>query len=727
MRMFIQAVVAAVLLGSVFSVVAQTGARAAPHSSDLSAPSSDKGAVPAAHAKVASLNEGFDNIGTLAGAGWFLQNNSLPIGLQPGWFQGIATTAAPTPGPFNAFDGAGDAYIAANFQNVTGANTISNWLVTPPLEFGDGATLSFYTRKPTPNPTDFPDRLEVRISTNGASTNVGTGSAAVGDFTTVALSINPTLVVGGYPLTWTQYTITNASGLPRNGTGRVAFRYHVTNGGPTGTNSDYIGIDRVVYAGGTPSFQVSGAVSGLLGSGLSLALNGGTPIAISANGGFQFPDWIPVNGSYAVTATNPANPSQTCTVTNGSGTVTGNVTNVQVACVTDTFTVGGSVSGLAGSGLVLQNNAGDDLPIAADGSFTFATALDDLSAYNVTVLTSPGSPSQTCVVGSGSGNVAAADVTGVTVDCSTDSFTIGGSVSGLLGTGLVLQNNGDDDIAVGADGGFTFATALVDLSGYAVTVLAQPGTPSQTCTVSNGSGNLAGANVASVEVSCSTDSFTVGGTVAGLLGSGLVLQNNAGDDLSIAADGSFTFATAIVDGSEYSVTVSSDPSLPAQSCSVTGGDGSLEGAAVTDVLVDCITDAFTLSIVAGSGQSANLETGFADALTVSLTDGDNAPVPNSAVTFEAPTTGASATLDDGAQAPGTTLAIITDAAGEASVLATANDSAGCYGVAASAAGAPDSVAFELTNVDPAPPGPAVFEDGFETAPAMAKGIVVCGN
>jgi len=42
-----------------------------------------------------------------------------------------------------------------------------------------------------------------------------------------------------------------------------------------------------------------------------------------------------------------------------------------------TFSVGGNVSGLAGSGLALQNSGFDTLPIAANGSFTFATELND--------------------------------------------------------------------------------------------------------------------------------------------------------------------------------------------------------------------------------------------------------------------------------------------------------------------------------------------------------------
>ncbi|WP_206212380.1 FG-GAP repeat protein, partial [Wenzhouxiangella sp. XN79A] len=128
------------------------------------------------------------------------------------------------------------------------------------------------------------------------------------------------------------------------------------------------------------------------------------------------------------------------------------------------FTVGGTVSGLAGSGLVLQNNGSDDLQISANGSFVFATPLDDLSAYAVTVLTPPTGPSQTCSVSNGSGNLAGANVTNVTVDCVTDTFTVGGTVSGLAGSGLVLQNNGSDDLQINANGSFVFATPLDDLS-----------------------------------------------------------------------------------------------------------------------------------------------------------------------------------------------------------------------------------------------------------------------
>ncbi|MDT8438116.1 MAG: FG-GAP repeat protein [Wenzhouxiangellaceae bacterium] len=168
------------------------------------------------------------------------------------------------------------------------------------------------------------------------------------------------------------------------------------------------------------------------------------------------------------------------------------------------------------------------------------------------------------------------------------AFKIGGSVTGLDGNGLVLRNNGGDDLTIAADGPFTFPTALNDGSGYTVTVATQPATLSQTCAVTNGSGTLAGADVANVQVTCTTNTFTVGGTVTGLEGSGLVLQNNGGDTLSILEDGAFTFSTALKDGESYSVAVSSRPTAPKQVCSVTNGEGKLSGEAVSNIAVGCL-------------------------------------------------------------------------------------------------------------------------------------------
>jgi Putative Ig domain len=188
-----------------------------------------------------SFTENFDDISQLAGAGWVMTNASVAVGLT-NWFQGSSVSVG---GPFDAFNGAANAYIGANYNNATGSNaTISNWLMAPNRTLRNGDVLTFFTRTVT-NQTNA-DRLEVRLSSNGASTTVGTG-VGTGDFTTLLLIINPTLALNVYPSSWTQYTIT-LSGLPAPTSGRLAFRYYVTDGGALGANSDYIGIDNVVYS-----------------------------------------------------------------------------------------------------------------------------------------------------------------------------------------------------------------------------------------------------------------------------------------------------------------------------------------------------------------------------------------------------------------------------------------------------------------------------------------------
>ncbi|HKD54295.1 MAG TPA: hypothetical protein VKB72_08725 [Steroidobacteraceae bacterium] len=81
--------------------------------------------------------------------------------------------------------------------------------------------------------------------------------------------------------------------------------------------------------------------------------------------------------------------------------------------------------------------------------------------------------------------------------------------------------------------------------------------------------------------------FSVGGTTTGLVGTGLVLQDNGGDGLSVSSDGSFTFATRLTANQSYSVTVKNQPSNPGQACTVTGGSGSVASSDVTTVAVSC--------------------------------------------------------------------------------------------------------------------------------------------
>lgn len=181
------------------------------------------------------LSENFDVFPTT----WTITNQSVPTGAGA-WSQGGGT----------AFDPGGQAggatsFTLVNYTSATGNGTISNWLITPEVSLQNGDVISFYSRTGgTGTTSQYPDRLELRLnSTDMTATGIPSGgSAGLGAFTTLALTINPDLTSTGYPLTWTQYTYT-ISGLTGVVPCKIGFRYFVTDGGTLGDNSNIIGVD----------------------------------------------------------------------------------------------------------------------------------------------------------------------------------------------------------------------------------------------------------------------------------------------------------------------------------------------------------------------------------------------------------------------------------------------------------------------------------------------------
>jgi alpha-tubulin suppressor-like RCC1 family protein len=272
-----------------------------------------------------------------------------------------------------------------------------------------------------------------------------------------------------------------------------------------------------------------------------------------------------------------------------------------------TYTVGGTVTGHT-SAVVLANAGVNTTVAAGTGTFTVLSAAANGASYAVTVATQP--TGQTCTVANGSGTVASANVANIAVTCTTNAastFPIGGTVSGLgAGLNVVLHNSSGagSNVTVSANGSYTFA-ALATGTVYGVTVGTQP--TGQTCTVANASGTVAAAAVTNINVTCANNAaltFTVGGTVSGLVAGGpLVLQNNAGNNLTVTANGSFTFTTAVATGAAYAVTKLTDPVLPAgtpagQTCTVTNGSGTVAAANITTVAVACVNKDTTVPTVA---------------------------------------------------------------------------------------------------------------------------------
>ena len=113
----------------------------------------------------------------------------------------------------------------------------------------------------------------------------------------------------------------------------------------------------------------------------------------------------------------------------------------------------------------------------------------------------------------------------------------------------------------------------------------------------NSSGNLEALdNVSFGEPSVAPMTFTVGGTVSGLTGS-VTLQNNSSNDIIKTTNDGFTF-TAQAEGSDYAVTVSSQPT--GQTCTVTNGSGTNITANITNVTVTCVTDVVPTYSVGGT-------------------------------------------------------------------------------------------------------------------------------
>lgn len=163
-----------------------------------------------------------------------------------------------------------------------------------------------------------------------------------------------------------------------------------------------------------------------------------------------------------------------------------------------TVTVGGSVSGLVTSGLVLaMDGVSLSVPVSAT-SYVFPNQIDSHGRYAVSVKTQP--PRLTCYVAGGSGLATGIAISTANVICTVNVFTVGGTITGLTGSGLQLTN-GSDNLTIDAGATtFKFAQPVPDDGVYGVAVLTQPG--GQFCTVKNGTATIKSAAVDNIEVSC---------------------------------------------------------------------------------------------------------------------------------------------------------------------------------------------------------------------------------
>lgn len=184
-----------------------------------------KSGNPGMPTTLGSYNDNCDGDNTVAGLelrGYKVYfNGTGPVGTTPTFYQGSGAL-------FPAFNGPANGYIAANFQTVASGD-IDNWLVTPVISNVDsGDVFSFYSRSPLGS--TYPDSIMVMYSDAGDSIPSATSWVELGNF-----KVNTSGI-------WQKmYFTANSAGSGA----RFAIRYKVTDGGPMGANSDYIGIDQI--------------------------------------------------------------------------------------------------------------------------------------------------------------------------------------------------------------------------------------------------------------------------------------------------------------------------------------------------------------------------------------------------------------------------------------------------------------------------------------------------
>lgn len=162
-------------------------------------------------------------------------------------------------------------------------------------------------------------------------------------------------------------------------------------------------------------------------------------------------------------------------------------------------------------------------------------------------------------------------------------YSVGGSVTGLSQGGLVLASGSNTVTVASGATSFTLPNLLASGAAYSVVVKTQP--TGQTCVARDESGTIAQASVTSVQVTCTINTYPIGGTITGANATGLVLANGTDTFTVSLGESTFLMPTKQPMGATYMVSVQSEPT--GLSCQVSNGTNTMPAAAVTNIMVSC--------------------------------------------------------------------------------------------------------------------------------------------
>ncbi|MBW4525332.1 MAG: Ig-like domain-containing protein [Phormidium tanganyikae FI6-MK23] len=257
----------------------------------------------------------------------------------------------------------------------------------------------------------------------------------------------------------------------------------------------------------------------------------------------------------------------------------------------------------------------------------------------------------------------------------------------------------------GASGTLTTATTTTDTSGNATvnitanTVAGGFTTSSQVGGVATPASfsltNLADLPFSITATSGSGQSTTVNTNFANPLQVTVRDQyNNRVPNATVSFNAPGIGASSVFSSTTATTDTSGNASVSITANTVSGGYnsvGSVGGVATpaTFTLTNLADLPFSIAATSGSGQSATVNTNFANSLQTIVRDQYGNPVPNATVSFSVPGTGASGTL--------TAVTTTTDTSGNATVNITANTIAGTYSTTGSVTGVVTPATFSLTN------------------------------
>ena len=451
------------------------------------------------------------------------------------------------------------------------------------------------------------------VSPNGLTCSVSNGNAVMavgGEFNVSVVCLPRPYMLGGSVsglLSNTNVTMTDGNDTIAAGNGNFTFptgvaynsNFMVALSNPNGqtcafTSNSNVGVMppyndlNVLVTCATQTYLLGGAISGLL-TNTNVTLADGNDIVATSNGNFTFPTGVAYNSNFHVSLTNPN--GQTCVFTSNSNTgvmPASNDTNVLVTCTTNTYTLGGAISGLLSNTNVTLSD-GNDTISHANGPYLFSTLLPYTRAYSITIINPNG---QTCAFNPntvGNGNMPASVVSNANVVCTTNTYPLGGVVTGLVTGNITITNAVNVDVISVRNGNYLFDQNIAYAGNYNVTVASPNGL---SCSVANGNAVMAVGGEFNVYIACSPKLYTLGGTISGLVSNTNVALTD-GNDTIATSNGNFTFPTSVAYNSNFSVGITNPNG---QNCVFTGNSnvGVMPPNDDTNILITCTSNVYTL-------------------------------------------------------------------------------------------------------------------------------------